>query len=235
MKLQKKSLLFFVFLLISVLVVMSIFFSTILLASYAALEEQYVAKDLNQAVNKLNDELFSMSAVVSDWGPWDDTVDFVNGKDPNYLNSNLQSYSFDNLNLNLIVITNTKGEVIFSGAYDLRNLGMVPVPALFSGKIDPENPLMNQSDPHQITSGIVMLPEGPMLVVSQPIVRSDFSGPVQGVVIMGRYLNREEIMRLAELTQPSLTLPGLTIRPYLPLYVHVFIQSVGLHSELSRR
>jgi len=205
MKLQKKSLLVFVVLLIAVLIVISVFFSTILLASYSALEEQYVAKDLNQAVNKLNDELFTMSSIASDWGPWDDTVDFVNGNDPNYLNSNLKPYGFDNLNLNLIVLTNTKGEVLFSGAYDLKNKVMVPVPAFFSGQLDPKNPLMNMSDPHQITTGIVMLPDDPMLVVSQPIVHSDFSGPSQGVVIMGRYLNKEEIARLAELTRPNLT------------------------------
>jgi len=204
MKLQKKSLLVLIGLLIMFLLVISVFFSTILLASYSALEEQYVAKDLSQAVNKLNDELFTMSSIASDWGPWDDTVDFVNGKDPNYINSNLQPYGFDNLNLNLIVMTNTKGEVLFSGAYDLNNKVMVPVPAFFSGQLDLKNPLMNMSDPHQATSGILMLQEEPMLVVSQPIVQSDFSGPPQGVVIMGRYLNKEEIARLAELTRSPL-------------------------------
>jgi len=206
MKLQRKTLLVFVVLLIAVLISTSIFFSTVLLASYSALEEQYIEKDLSQAVNKLNDELFSMSNIVSDWGPWDDTVDFVNGNDPQYIGSNLQPYGFDNLNLNLIVMTNVKGEIIFSGAYDLQNKVMVPIPAFFSGQLDLKNPLMNMSDSHQINAGILMLPENPMLVVSHPIVKSDFSGQPQGVVIMGRYLDREEIARLAALTQPSLTL-----------------------------
>ncbi|MDO9033855.1 MAG: CHASE4 domain-containing protein, partial [Methanoregula sp.] len=206
MKLQRKTLLVFVVLLIAVLISISIFFSTVLLASYSALEEQYIEKDLSQAVNKLNDELFSMSKIVSDWGPWDDTVDFVNGNDPDYIGSNLQPYGFDNLNLNLIVMTNVKGEIIFSGAYDLQNKVMVPLPAFFSGQLDLKNPLMNMSDSHQINTGILMLPEDPMLIVSHPIVKSDFSGQPQGVVIMGRYLDREEIARLAALTQPSLTL-----------------------------
>ena len=126
MKLQEKTLLVFIVLLISVLVVISIFFSTILLASYSGLEEQYIEKDLGQAVSKLDDELFTMSSIASDWGPWDDTVDFVNGNDPEYLKSNLQPYGFDNLNLNLIVLTNTRGEVLFSGAYDLRGQGDGP-------------------------------------------------------------------------------------------------------------
>ncbi len=179
------------------------------------LEEQYISKDLNQAVNKLDDELFTLSSIVSDWGPWDDTVDFVNGNDPNYIKSNLQAPAFDNLNLNLIVITDNNGEVIFSGAYDLQNKTMVPVPAFFSGQLDRKNPLMEMSDPHHITAGILMLPEDPMLVVSQPVVHSDFSGPAQGVMIMGRYLNKEEIARLAELTQPSITFTRID-DPVLP-------------------
>ena len=204
MNLQKKSLVVFVVLLIAFLLVISVFFSTILLASYSALEEQYIAKDLNQAVNKLNEEFSTMSAIVSDWAPWDDTYNFVNGNEPGYIASNLLTPGFDNLNMNLIVITNSRGEVVYSGAYDLQNKVMVTVPAFFSVRLDLKAPLMNMSDPHYITAGILMLPEGPMIVASQPVVRSDFSGQPQGVVIMGRYLNREEISRLAELTQPSL-------------------------------
>ncbi|HWQ68112.1 MAG TPA: CHASE4 domain-containing protein [Methanospirillum sp.] len=206
MNLQKKSVLVFALLLIGFLLIITLFFSTILLASYRTLEEGYIEKDLDQTVKKLNDELYTMSSIASDWGPWDDTVDFVNGKAPNYLNSNLRPYGFDNLNLNLIIITNTQGIPLFSGSYDLQKKVMIPVPDYFSGPIDLKNPLMNMSDPHQVTRGILLLPEDPILLVSQPIVHSDYSGPPQGVIIMGRYLNQEEISRLAALTRPSLTL-----------------------------
>jgi PAS domain S-box-containing protein len=206
LKLQKTSLIVFVSLLIAFLFIVSVFFTTVLLGSYRALEEKYVEKDLGLATGKLNEEFSIQSCIASDWGPWDDTYNFVNGDEPNYLQANLQPVGFDNININLIVITNTRGEVVFSGAYDIQNRVMVPVPAFFFGPLDPANPLMNMSDPHQTTAGILMLPEDPMIVVSQPIVRSDYSGPPRGVIIMGRYLNKEEISRLAELTKTSLTL-----------------------------
>ena len=60
------------------------------------------------------------------------------------------------------------------------------------------------SDPRNMTTGILMLPGVPMLVVSQPVVCSDYYGPLQGIIIMGRYHNRVEISRLSGLTQPSL-------------------------------
>lgn len=111
-----------------------------------------------------------MAATASDRGPWDDTVEFVNGNNRDYLSSNLQLSTFDNLNLNIMVFTNTKGEVVYSGSYDLQNKEMVPVPPFFSTRIDPADPLMNMSDVHQGVQGILMLPENPLLVVSQPIV-----------------------------------------------------------------
>ncbi len=205
MKLQRKTILVFVSILIVFLLVVSAFFSTLLLSSYQTLESQYVEKDLNQAVNKLNDELLSMSSIASDWGPWDDTVEFVKGNDPNYLKSNLQHFGFENLKLNIITITNTRGHIIFSGCYDMKTKQMEQVPDFFSHPIDLSNPLMNMSEPHQVVKGIVMLPD-PLLVVSQPIVYSNYTGPPQGVIIMGRYLNNDEIAKLALLTRPGLTI-----------------------------
>ena len=210
MKLQKVSVLTLAVTFIVFLVVTTLFFSTILLASYADLEERYIQKDLEEAVNKLHDELYTMSSIASDWGPWDDTVNFINGRDPDYLHSNLQPYGFDNLNLNIMAFANTSGDVIFSGSYDLNQRVMVPVPAFFSGHIDVADPLMNTSDPHHVTTGILMLPENPLLIVSQPIVYSNYTGPAQGVVMMGRYLSNEEIARLAALSQPSLSFTRIT-------------------------
>ena len=205
MKLQKISVLIFFVSLTIFLLLVSLFFSTVLLASYSDLEEQYVKKDLDQAINKLDDELATMATTASDWGQWDDTVNFVNENSSDYLNANIQPGTFDNLNLNIMVFTNHTGAVIYSGSYDLQNRIMVPVPVSFSTRLDPTDPLMNMSDILKETKGILMLPENPLLVVSQPIIYSDDSGPAQGVLIMGRYLTNEEISRLRNLTRPSLT------------------------------
>ncbi|GAI85058.1 unnamed protein product, partial [marine sediment metagenome] len=53
--------------------------------------------------------------------------------------------------------------------------------------------------------GIVLLPEGPVLIASQPILTSDDEGPVHGALLMGRYLDATEINRLAEAALLPLT------------------------------
>lgn len=205
MKLQNVTIIIIIAILAVFLIIVSLFFSTILMASYTDLEEKYVQKDLDQAVNKVNDELVILGNTASDWGPWDDTVHFVQGNNPDYITSNLLPSTFENLNLNIMVFTNSDGDVIYARAYDLQKKEFDSLPDIFQDRLDLKNPLMNMSDPSQVTKGILILSKDPLLVVSQPIVNSDYSGQPQGVVIMGRYLNAEEISRLGSLTRPGLS------------------------------
>jgi PAS domain S-box-containing protein len=204
MNLQKKTMLVLLVVFIALIAIITIFVSSILLSSYSSLETEYTYKDLNQAVNNLNDETANLAAITTDWGPWDDTYTFVESRNAGYISSNLLPDTYNNLRVNLFVITDADGTIIYSGGYDLRNKTVTAVPDLFTRPLDPSNPLMNMSDPHGVTSGVLVLKEYPVLVASRPIVRSDYSGTPRGVVILGRALTDEEIHALALLTQPSL-------------------------------
>ncbi len=214
MKLQVKTALIFISLLIALMVLVSVFSSMVILSSYSNLEQQYTLQDLQQSVTKVDDESNTLSAIVSDWGPWDDAYNFVQGKKPDFIQTNLAPDTFNNLRLNVVIFTNRKGEVVYSGGYNSTSGTIVPVPQELLNQLDPENPLMDMSDPRSVTKGIVLLSDHPMIIASRPIVRTDFSGVPQGVVIMGRSLDSSEVQRLAQLTRPSLVFyrlddPGL--------------------------
>ncbi|MGD0080194.1 MAG: PAS domain S-box protein [Methanoregula sp.] len=204
MKLQEKTSLIIVILLILIIALISIFVSFVSMTSYSALEQRYVLQDVDQAVNRLNDEYTSLSSIVVDWGPWDDTYDFVNGNKPDYVSANLLPETYRNLRINLVVITNRQGEIVYAGAYDLRNNTVVAAPEALGQQLTPSNPLLSMAYPNTTTTGILMLGEKPLVVASRPIVHSDFSGTPQGVVIMGRYLGANEVSYLAKLTKPNL-------------------------------
>jgi|GEM_PF-4842789 len=80
MKLQEKTLYIFVILLISMLIGVIMFAAFVVLSNYSALKKQYVVKDLDQVVKKITDEENTLLALVLDWGPWDDSYNFVLGK-----------------------------------------------------------------------------------------------------------------------------------------------------------
>ena len=204
MNLQQKTALIFIVLLIVLMTLVSIFSSFVILSSYADLEQQYTVKDLQQAVTRIDDEANTLSTIVSDWGPWDDTYNFVGGTKPDFIQANLAPDTYNNLRVNVIIITNREGDVVYSGAYNFSRRTMVPVPGDLVAQLGPENPLMDFANPRKATHGILLLADHPMIIASRPIVRTDFSGEPRGVVIMGRYLDRQEVDRLALLTRPSL-------------------------------
>jgi PAS domain S-box-containing protein len=222
MKLQEKTALIFLGLLIVLMVLVSVFSSMVILSSYANLEQLYTRQDLQQAVTKIDDEANTLSAIVSDWGPWDDAYNFVQGNKPDFISTNLAPDTFNNLRLNVVIITNRKGEIVYSGAYNSGSRTIGPVPDELLSQLGPENPLMNISDPRSVTKGIVLLSDNPMIIASRPIVRTDFSGDPQGVVIMGRSIDSNEVRRLAQLTRPSLIFYRLD-DPALPASV---VQSI---------
>jgi len=218
MKLQEKTALIFFGLLIVLLLLVSVFSSMVILSSYDSLEQQYTAQDLQQAVTRIDDEGRSLSAIVSDWGPWDDAYSFVQGKKPDFIESNLAPETFNNLRMSVIIFTNRNGEVVYDGAYNPDRGTIEAVPDEILNHLDRKNPLMNMSDPRSSAEGIILISGNPMFIASRPIVRTDFSGEPQGVVIMGRSIDSREVQRLALLTRPSLTFYRLD-DPALPAAV----------------
>ncbi len=206
MNLQQKTMLVFFIVYIALVATVGIFGSTILLSSYASLENEYTTNDLNQAVNHVTGEATNLAEIAADWGPWDDTYNFVAGNQSGYIISNLIPETYENLHLNLFIIADTDGNILYSGGFDLQNKTVTPVPDLFTRPLSPDDPLMNMSNPRGSTSGLIILKEYPMLIASRPVVRSDYSGTPRGVVILGRALTEEEIQVLGESTQPTLQL-----------------------------
>jgi len=206
MKLQEKTSIILVILLIVILALISVFVSVVSMSSYSALEHKYALQDVDQAVNRLHDDETSLSSIVADWGPWDDTYDFVNGNKPDYISDNLFPEAYSNLGVGLVVITNRQGEIVYAGAYDDKNNTVVAIPEAFRQTLTATNPLLSMADPHNATTGIVMLDGKPLIASSRPIIHSDYSGNPQGVVIMGRYLDDNEISYLSKLSKLNIHL-----------------------------
>ena len=135
MNLQEKTLFVLVVSFVAVMIFITIFVSGTLIASYSNLEKSYVEKDLQQVLNKVQDDSDSLSSVASDWGPRDDTYNFVIGNQPDYISSNLIPETYENIRVNFIIITNRNGDIAYAGAYDTRTHTMVPVLVHCSGSL----------------------------------------------------------------------------------------------------
>jgi diguanylate cyclase (GGDEF)-like protein len=177
----------------------------ILLHSYEDLEENRTRDYTEQALSLIAGQLDELSNGVGDWAAWDETYAFIMTGDPDYVRRNIPDATFDNLRLNLMLFVNAPGRVVFGRAFDLQSGEEMPLPRSLEPHLGGGSPLLDHFDPESSVSGLVLLPEGPLLVASRPIVTNERQGPIRGALIWGRYLDNLEIARLSEVTQLNLS------------------------------
>lgn len=162
-----------------------------------------------KVVQILKMEEKSLSIFTHDWGVWDDTYQFVQDGNSQYISSNLVEDTFSASQLNIVVFTNETGGIIYQKGYDSSNLTEIPFPDDFYDAVTQNHLLENSGQLAPIT-GIIPLKSGPILIAVQGIYRSDETGPQEGYLIFGRYLDADRIMEISE----NSVFPFQIIGPY---------------------
>jgi Predicted periplasmic ligand-binding sensor domain len=205
MTLRKKTLLIIGVMVVGLIVILYAASQITLLSSFSKLEELYARRNVDRALYILSDALSTLNVTCDDWASWDDTCAFIENANEEYIESGLVDKTFIGLRLSLMLFVNSSGRIVFGKAFDLQNETEIPLPQSVQEHVSANDLLLRHPDTKSSTTGIVLLPEGPMLVASQPILTSKDEGPVRGTLIMGRYLTSTEIERLAGILRSSFT------------------------------
>jgi hypothetical protein len=177
----------------------------ILMNSFLRIERKDAEDNVERALNAYSDGLSNLNKLSFDWAAWDDTYRFVEDLNEDYVSKNILDNTLGGLNLNVMILINSTGQVVFAKAFDLEKNVSIPMPDSVRKHISENVFLLGHSDAKSIIEGVVLLPEGPMLMVSRPILPTSEEGPVKGTFIIGRYLSQYELMRLSEVTRLSLS------------------------------
>lgn len=216
MTLRQKTLLTIGLTLLCSIAVLYILLSTILLDRFAELERQDVQQKVVQVQNALSDNLTKLRFTIRDWAEWDDTYAFVQDANPTYAKTNLNAATIARLNLNLMIYARaTTGEIVFATAFDPALQTARPLPGSIASHLSPNSPLFQHRQPVSTLAGIVLLPEGILMVASHPILPGSGTGEIRGSLIFGRYLSEATVETLAAQTGIATTVHRLD-DPQLP-------------------
>ncbi len=180
-----------------------------LMRSLTGIEEQDTQKYLERVLAALSQEVFDLESNTVDWSSGDDTYTFMEDANIEYIESNLVDEAFIPLRLNLMLFIHSSGQIVFGKAFDLDNEEEIPIPPSLLKHLSSNGLLVGHPGTEGIASGIILLDEGPMLVVPQPILTSKNEGPARGTLIFGRYLNAAVLDRLAQVTLSKLAMHSL--------------------------
>lgn len=194
------------------IVVLCITLSVLVSRDFQALEVQYARQDVQRALDALSSDLENLTIAAQEYAEWDDTYEFVERPNPDYVRSNLIDRTFSALRLNALAITNAKAEVLYSQGYDVVRGRMRPADrSLLDYLAGPgRQTLLKFARPEQVRSGLIALPEGVLMVAARPIVTSQGAGPIRGSLVVGRWLDQREIERLAEGVELRLSMRSVT-------------------------
>jgi PAS domain S-box-containing protein len=200
MSLRVKSLLAATTTIVALVLILALLARAILHGSYARLEERDTRAHVERALNALTDDLASLDRTTGDYSGWDDTYAFMRDHRQAYLTSNYPDITFSHNKLDLVLLIDVSGRVVFGRAFDLEAQRAVPVPERLLALARTPKWWRHASLESSLV-GIVALPEGPMLIASRPILTSMDAGPSRGAMIMGRRLSASEVARLADMTR----------------------------------
>jgi sensor domain CHASE-containing protein len=219
---------------------------SIVLGSFNKLEEKIVRTNVSRVLSSLNDELNTIRSIGGDWAPWDETRDFVLNGNRKYIEENLMDSTLVNLKLNFMIFINSSGKIVHVKGVDLVEEADKPVHRALIDHITSHGFLLKHANPSDNKTGFILLPEEPVLISSWPISRNDWRGPVQGVLIIGRYFGEREVKNLSEkirlpvrfVMADSLSVPvdfekaGRFLSKDLPVYVQKLSpESIAGYSE----
>ncbi len=230
MKLYQKTLLTIGITLTSLFGVLYATTSSILVNGFTQLEKREVRQNVQRVQNAYSNYLSEFNSLNYQWAAWDETYAFIKNGNQDYIKRNLRPADFQTLNINLILYLNSSGNLVYGRGFNLKQRQFKPVPKGFLQSLR-SNKINLRQQPNNLSrfSGIVLLPEGALAVSALPILTGQGKGPVRGTLIMGRYLNSDEIKHLSQLTRLDITAYKVT-DPQLPIDVSAV--KVALSSEV---
>ena len=161
--------------------------------------------NLVRAERAIQSDIENLASVTADWAPWDDIHDYVRGVNPGFQKPNLNRLTLTNLNLDVLVVYANERRLLWSQLLVGGDEHSIDELGIFGAGEVAADLLTEHSQMDAATVGLLQTRQGPMLISSMPILRSDDSGPIAGAVVMGQFLNEARIARLRERTEVNFT------------------------------
>jgi sensor domain CHASE-containing protein len=159
--------------------------------SFQSIEYEEARKNLFRASIAIYSEIDRIDSLCSDWSTSTLALGFLKIKSNDDLKGLLQPKSFINNRLNLILFCDSSGHTIWWDCLDLATGKRMDHMDSLKEHIE-KTYLLRSPDPENLqflANNILLANPYPLLLSSHSIIDPDHQGPIQGYLIMGRFLD----------------------------------------------
>jgi PAS domain S-box-containing protein len=162
-----------------------------LLGGFIKLEQTSAQENVQRVLNALDQDLSAIDRFTFDRASTDETYKGMSVPTPEmfrWLMGKDAVGSTQTRRFNFILLIDASGRIIASRGRDMVTKQVIEIPESLKAHISLADPLLQTAASKGKNNGLLLLPEGPLLVVSRPIVKPDTAGPVRGYMVSARYL-----------------------------------------------
>lgn len=164
-------------------------------------ESARIAKDT------INRELSALSCTANDWGAWTEVYDYIKGTNQSFADVNLSGKTISDLGADVMMFLDMKGKAVLALHADPQSGEDVPMPKEMVERVRTTFLELVPKNFDDAAPGIMYDPQTPLMMSVHHVLMNDHEGPPVGYIIVGKWLNGEEIKRLGDQL-------GLTLRVY---------------------
>ena len=226
--------------LLVMLIIISLASSALLRDSYAGLERRYMERDVQRILADFSRQEAGLGRTTGDYAASTGLYRYVQHPDPAVTGRMFTDEGAENLDLQLVVVLNNEGRVLFSRQFDTSGsrAGLLPALTAWIAEHPGQNRFTNKNGRSE---GILDTPQGLLFYASRPILDDLRSLPVGGTLVMGKVFDDQAVRLLGEpalITVAVYPLKGtplpdsvLQVQPRLtpknPLYIDTTRDSVA--------
>lgn len=193
-------------------------------SSFKKLEKKTIETKIERVTYALEANSQRLEPVTQDWGFWDDTYNYIDKTNPAFIKDNVTLEAITNLSLDVFILYNKDYSIAYSVMADRENGELKELPVDLEMSLLQSKVLIDTVKTQSPVSGIIKTNSLPMAVGICPILRSDLSGPVNGYLLMGRYLKSEDLTKIPDIKRMNLSFwPIMPSKP-LPEEAKIVVQ-----------
>lgn len=191
------------------LAVLTSVIARIVFSNYAQRIDEEAAQETVARCMRYADRLRQeMHGKVQDWAMWDDTYQFMQDRNEEYVDANFVEDTFVSLNLTYVAFFDTDGKLVQSWQYDWSAKEVVDADAEALRMIEEGSPLIARVQKQGTKAGFVSIGDGQWLVGCSPVLTSEGKGPPLGMLLAARHMDDRHREDLAGIVHQSARFVG---------------------------
>src|ERR1700688_1205700 len=191
MTVRRKTLLIVTIMCLGAVIVMYAASRSFLLGGFIKIEQTTAHVNVQRVLNALDQDFAAMDRFTYARASTDETYNGMSAQTPellHWLMGTDATGTTQTQRFNFIFLIDTSGHIIASRGYDPVAKRVIDIPESLKAHISTTDALLQSAAANGKMTGVLLLPEGPLLVVSRPIIRPNTEGPIRGYMLSSRYL-----------------------------------------------